>query len=72
MGLPTGSVRSLLALIPMLSLVLIATALVVRLVLSDDNAAVKDLTLLVVGAIIGVVGTATAWYFKDRDSRGSG
>lgn len=69
LGLPTGSVRSLIVLILLLVVSIIALALVWRIISDpseDAFAATKDLALVVIGAIVGALASATAFYFKDR------
>lgn len=69
LGLPTGSVRSIIVLLLLILLGVIALALVWRIVSDgspDAFAATKDLALVVIGALVGALATATAFYFKDR------
>ena len=67
LGLPIGSVRSLIVLILLVVLSIIALALTWRIVTTGTDEDVKEISLLVIGAIIGALASATAFYFKDRD-----
>lgn len=70
LGLPIGSVRSIIVLLLLIVVSIIAIALVWRIVSDgspDAFAATKDLALVVIGAIVGALASATAFYYKGRD-----
>lgn len=71
LGLPIGSVRALLVLILLATVAIIALALIARVLTSsgpEADSTVKELALVVIGAIVGSFSTAVAFYFTVRNA----
>jgi len=67
LGLPIGSVRSIVVLLLIVPLALVMVAFAVRIISSGSDELVEKLALLVFGAVINLAGIAVAFYFKDRE-----
>ena len=66
LGLPVGSVRSLLVLGLVVALIIVAVAFAARVVIGASEEVVERSFDLVLGALIGASNLALAYYFSTR------
>lgn len=72
LGLPKGSVRSLIVLSLVVAVELVLIAFGLRVILGSDEAAVVKAFELVLAAVIGLANLGVGYYFGTRNAAASG